>query len=299
MNRIRKGFTLIELLVVIAIIALLIALLLPAVQSSREAARRATCTSNMRQIGIALHQYHEVHSTLPAGWMAVHPNTNQPYWLGQPGWGWSSRILPYVEQTALADQWVHHELPITDPANQTARETHLPIFRCPSDVGEDKFLLPAGSMPTPNYDPNFTPLELATSNYIGVFGTQQMLMVCGAGGNCEGNGTMVFQRGFRFSDIVDGLSQTFVVGERNSLKSTSTWVGVVPGGAHAPGRITAVATSPPNSDTGEAFNFSSWHPAGTNFLQGDGAVVRISETIDQGVYQALCTRHGREVVGEY
>jgi hypothetical protein len=237
--------------------------------------------------------------TLPAGWLAVHPTTRQPYWLGQPGWGWCARILPYLEQQVLATQLIHDDLLITDPANQEARGTHLPIYRCPSDVGENRFELPPGPPSMPNYNTQYTPIELATANYIGVFGTQQMLGVCGGSGNCVGNGSMVFQRGFRFRDIRDGLSQTLVVGERNSLASTSTWVGVVPGGAHAPGRVVAVASTPPNSFQGRAFNFSSSHPAGTNFMLGDGSVRMIGESIDEGVYHALCTRANGDVVGEF
>ncbi|HID77859.1 MAG TPA: DUF1559 domain-containing protein, partial [Planctomycetaceae bacterium] len=272
-RRPRQGsaFTLIELLVAIAVIAILIGLLLPAVQSAREAARRSSCTNNLRQIGIALHQYHELYAQLPAGWMAIHPITGRPYFLGKPGWGWAARILPYLEKGDVQMQRIDYELPIDDPANSAARVTPLKIYRCPSDLGPAAFLLRPGRMPRPNYDPHFSATEVATANYLGVFGTIPMWRVCGHGGNCIGNGTMVFHHGFRFADITDGLSQTFVVGERSSKLFPSTWVGVLAGADHAPGRIVAVATRPPNSEPRAFCNFSSYHPAGTNFLAADGS----------------------------
>jgi prepilin-type N-terminal cleavage/methylation domain-containing protein len=284
------GFTLVELLVVIAVIGILISLLLPAVQAAREAARRASCNNNMRQIGIALHLYHDVNHCLPPGWIAQHPISHQSYWLGQPGWGWGARILPYLEQSSLLENSIDTSLPMTDATHDKARVTMIRSYVCPSDVGDDVFVLSPGPMPAPNYSTGFTATEIAKSNYIGVFGTIQMLAACGGSGDCIGNGSIVFQRSFRFADLQDGLSQTFVVGERNSKHSASTWLGVFAGAAHAPGRITAVATKSPNSDEGAPFNFSSFHPIGTNFLAGDGSVHLVAETIDMRVYHALCTR---------
>jgi len=94
----------------------------------------------------------------------------------------------------------------------------------------------------------------------------------------------------------DGLSQTFVVGERSSKISPSTWLGVLAGGDHAPGRVVAVAITPPNSQTGAFANFSSFHPAGTNFLAADGSVTLAPETIEMSVYHALCTRAEGDLV---
>ena len=106
----------------------------------------------------------------------------------------------------------------------------------------------------------------------------------------------------RVRDITDGLSQTFMVGERSRKLAPGTWVGLVTGGQHAPARIVGIAAFPPNSEQEEEHyfhNFSSRHPSGTHFLSADGSVRLITETIDQQLYHALCTREGGEVVGEY
>ncbi|MBM4089106.1 MAG: DUF1559 domain-containing protein [Planctomycetes bacterium] len=100
----RRAFTFIELLVAIAIIGILLALLLPAVQAAREAAHRMSCGNNMKQIGIALHLYHDTFGRLPAGWKGYDPHTGQADWVGEPGWGWCAAILPYIEQVNVSDK---------------------------------------------------------------------------------------------------------------------------------------------------------------------------------------------------
>ena len=146
---------------------------------------------------------------------------------------------------------------------------------------------------------------LSSSNYVGVFGTNDMHNVCDPGSpnynRCLGNGTFFLNRGVSFRDITDGLSHTFIVGERSSKWMTSTWLGVVSGGEHAPARVVGTATYPPNSDVEfeHPHNFSSFHPAGTNFLLGDGSVRMVHETIDQYVFRALCTRASGDQVGGF
>ncbi|PQO38692.1 prepilin-type cleavage/methylation domain-containing protein [Blastopirellula marina] len=294
-----RGFTLVELLVVIAIIGILIALLLPAVQQAREAARRSQCKNNLKQVGLALHMYHDTLGSLPPGWIANHPSTNQPYWLGIPGWGWGVRILPFMEQGNIQKNLIDFRLPMLNSFHDEVRTTSIPSFICPSDTGDSTFVLEPGPMPMPNYSASFTDTVVPKSNYIGVFGTVRMVNAGCPTGECIGNGSFVLQKGFRFRDMTDGLSNTFIVGERNSEYSPSTWLGVFAGAAHAPGRIVAVAENPPNSDTSPGFTFSSYHPAGTQFLSGDGSVKLISENINQATYHALCTRAGGEVIGEY
>jgi prepilin-type N-terminal cleavage/methylation domain-containing protein/prepilin-type processing-associated H-X9-DG protein len=299
----QRAFTLVELLVVIAIIGTLIALLLPAVQASREAARRMSCTNNLKQIGLGLHMYHDAYKGLPAGWSGYDPGTGQPYWFGVPGWAFSARILPYMEQTGVYKNLVHLELPITDPANDAARLAPIAIYRCPSDTGDKTFDLAGG---WPSVASVSFPVKLATGNYIGVFGTLDFHEVCDPAGpdynGCEGDGAFFLNRGVRFAEIYDGLSQTFVVGERSSKWAPSTWVGVVTGGEHAVARVAGTATFPPNSEQEPEYyfhNFSSYHPSGTNFLAADGSVRLIPETIDEKTYHALCTRAARDVPGEY
>jgi prepilin-type N-terminal cleavage/methylation domain-containing protein len=303
-SKIRTGFTLVELLVVIAIIGILVALLLPAVQAAREAARRMSCTNNLKQIGLALHMYHDTHKKLPAGWRGFDPDTGDPFWFGLPGWSWSASILPFLEQSNVEDNLVHYELPITDPLNEAARTLELKVFRCPSDTGDMTFDLLDGG---PSVGPGVSfPIKMATGNYIGVFGTIDFHHVCHPAlpdfNGCIGNGTFTLNRQFRFADITDGLSNTLVAGERSSKLAPSTWVGVVTGGQHGVARVAGVGTYAPNSEDTPAHyfhNFSSYHPAGTNFLAGDGSVKLISETIDLVTYFGLCTRGDGEVLGEY
>ena len=301
----RRGFTLVELLVVIAIIGILIALLLPAVQAAREAARRASCSNNPKQIGLGLHLYHDTFRRLPPGWWAFDPGNGEPYWFGEPGWAWSAAILPYMEQTAVYENLIHFDLPITDPANDEARVNVIDIYRCPSDSAPRTFTLQGGG-PYVGSGGGFVPTELATNNYIGVFGTLDFHEVCEPGSpdfnGCVGDGTLFLNRGVRFADVRDGLSMTFLAGERSSKWAPSTWVGMVTGGEHAPARITGIALFPPNSEEEEehyTHNFSSRHPSGTQFLAADGSVKLVAETIDQQTYHALCTRGSGDVAGEH
>ena len=305
----RKAFTLIELLVVIAIIGILVAMLLPAVQAAREAARRMSCSNNMRQIGIALHLYHDTFGQLPAGWRGYDLATGQPYWLGEPGWGWCAAILPYMEQLNLYEGLIRSELPIAHPLNEQARLTYLPTLRCPSDIGESMFLLyhaddhghDHGAGIADDISHDYFPLRMPTSNYVGMFGTVDMHDIC-AGGSCRGDGTFFLNQGVRLADIKDGLSQTLVVGERTSKLSYSTWVGAVAGAEHGPARVVGIAQFPPNSEYNEEHyihNFSSLHPAGTHFLLGDGSVRLILETIDRLVYLSLSTRSAGDLVADF
>ena len=300
MRLLQKGFTLVELLVVIAIIGILISLLLPAVQAARAAARRISCANNLKQVGVALHLYHDTNRQLPAGWTAYHPSTGEPHWFGQPGWGWGAAVLPFMEQAAVHDGMIHFDLPITDTANADDRVLSIATMRCPSDPGPDTFVLKGGG---PYLGSGaYQPTELARSNYIGVFGLEDFHEVVTPSGNCVGDGSFFLNRGVQFRDIQDGLSNTFIVGERSSKLAPSTWVGMLTGGQHAPARILGVAEFPPNSEeTPEHYfhNFSSFHPSGTHFLAADGAVRLISDDIEARLYQGLCTRAGGEPVSEF
>ena len=299
-----KAFTLVELLVVIAIIGILISLLLPAVQAARAAARRISCANNLKQQGVALHLYHDAHRQLPAGWTGFDPATGRPHWFGEPGWGWSAATLPYMEQAAISDGMIHFDLPISDPLNDDVRVMSIASLRCPSDPGPNTFVLEGGASVPYVGDGTYVDTELARGNYIGVFGVEDFhLVVSSNGESCEGSGCFFLNSAVRFRDISDGLSSTFIVGERASrLEAESTWVGVLTGGMHAPARVAGVATYPPNSEAAPAHyfhNFSSFHPSGTHFLSADGSVHLISNDIETQLYQDLCTRSGGESVSGF
>jgi hypothetical protein len=256
--------------------------------------------------------YHDIYGRLPAGWQGRDPDGHaEDDWLGQPGWGWAAAILPHVEQDALADNSIFYELPITEHENEAARETVVKLFRCPSDIGADTFVLHAEdhghdhghdhspAAPDP-HDHEQDEYIIATANYVGVFGVHDPHDVYE--GPLQAGGSFVHNRQFSFRDFLDGTSETLIVGERDSRLSYSTWVGAVHGGEHGPARVVGVAKFAPNSrDTEEAavHNFSSLHPAGTQFVAADGSVKLITESIDARVYHALCTRAGGEVVGDY
>lgn len=299
----RSAFTLVELLVVLAIIGMLVSLLLPAVQAAREASRRISCSNNLKQVGLALHLYHDIFQQLPPGWWGYAPATRAENWQGEPGWGWCAAILPYVEQRTLSESAIHFELPIHDPRNQQAREAHLPVFCCPSDAGHRTFLLEAADdHDHGGHGPGcLFPLTMATGNYVGMFGTQDMHDVC-EHGPCRGNGTFFLNRGVQLAEIKDGLSNTLMVGERTSWLSHSTWVGAVAGSEHGPARVVGVGFYPPNAEgtyENKVHAFSSAHPSGTQFVLGDGSVRLIAETIDRDAYRSLCTRAGGDVVGSF
>ena len=140
----REGFTLIELLVVIAIIGILVGLLLPAVQKVREAANRTSCLNNLKQLGLALHNYHDTLGSFPSGYRCV--KQADPTWTA-PGWGWGALLLPFVEQEPLGKQ-IRFGLPVEDPANLSVRRAQLKLFTCPSDRSTGVFtVLDAGGNP--------------------------------------------------------------------------------------------------------------------------------------------------------
>jgi len=293
-------------LVVIAIIGLLIGLLLPAVQAAREAARRAECSNNLKQIGLAIQMYYDANRRLPAGWTAYTSDGRQPQVNGQPGWAWGAVILPYLEQMNLYQGGIVLKAPIYDPVNEKAIRTFLTIYRCPSDLSQDQVFqahkLHEGhehesEHPGEDYDE----LLLARSNYVGSFGATNVHSCedLAPGAKCEGNGVLFHNSYLDFSAIRDGLSQTFLVGERTVVLGYATWTGVLPGDACAPAAVVASAEYPPNLRQAHAHNFSSQHPQGANFLFGDGSVHMISQTIDLQVFHALATRSGGETPGSF
>ena len=278
-----RGFTLIELLVVIAIIGVLIALLLPAVQAAREAARRTACKNNLKQTGLALQMYHDVHRTLPAGWITATPMTPVgPDPEGEPGWGWAATILPFMEETATHNL-IDPKLPISNTVNEAARTQYLPNLRCPSDVTAPEV-----------FDLEGTSLKLARANYIGMFGTLEV-----EEDPSSGDGVFFHNSRIGFQGVTDGLSKTIMLGERSSKLGASTWVGVVPGAEEGMVRVVGSTDHTPNHPDSHFDDFSSFHSGGALFVLADGSVHFISDNIDLETYHALATRSTGDVAGEY
>lgn len=294
MIRPARGVTLVEILVVIGIVAVLIGLLLPAVQATREAARRFQCQDNVRQIALALHSHHDTFRRLPPGWESKQAN-------GDPGWGWSVMLLDFLELETLktgsgpgAGPGGPHSggKPISDPVNKRFREASIELLLCPSDPSDKLFMLQQGSGGGGGGGPGGPPMfELARANYSGVFGV----------GSIEGNprwgsGTFFQNSRIRFADIVDGQSNTLLIGERSSRLDYATWVGAVPGAYRGTARIVGTASSVPNHVLNDFADFGSHHPFGANFAMGDASVRLISDEIELSVYQALATRAGGEPI---
>ena len=289
-SRKRTGFTLIELLVVIAIIAILIALLLPAVQQAREAARRTECKNNLKQIGLAIHNYHDTFNKLP---LLTHRDQANNAAGAEGGWAWSVSLLPNIDQAPLFNSLTAGNLTLRQAANTPAilrlMQTPLPAFRCPSDVGEQL------NTNRPFFPPQN--LQFATSNYPACNGNQ-----FNTGMFVEYSNSAI-----SFRDVTDGLSNTIAVAERRmrqleALQGTThespwaaVWVGCKDSGSTPQvqnnnairgntqfrlqdGRCDV------NNDAQEGF--SSEHEGGLHALLGDGSVRFISENIDYRPYAA-------------
>ena len=294
-SRSRRGFTLIELLVVIAIIAVLIALLLPAVQQAREAARRTQCKNNLKQLGVALHNYHDTHNALPPGWVGITNGAPDIY--GMNAWGWCSRLLPQIDQGPLYNQ-INFSSRMDSPANATQRVTSIAAFRCPSDVAP-------GTTWTIQTTSGTNLVDLGVANYVGVFGISNIDNCVGLPNSpCLGEGTFFQNSSILFRDFSDGLSNTITVGEHKTRRDsgfnwTSTWAGVAANGSDAIVRILGSTDHTPNASNNHIDDFSSYHVGGAHFLMGDGAVRFVSTNIDLGVYQHLATRGAGDIVGEF
>ncbi len=280
-----RGFTLIELLVVIAIIGILIALLLPAVQSAPEAARVIHCTNNLRQMGLGLHTYHEAYGSFPPGCIDDARR--------EESWGWGALILAFIEQEPLYDQLQVTERRLKDvlqhPTHRYLTQTPIATFRCVTD--ETDLQLKARIRHFRG-NGNVGRIDLGTSNYIACQGLYEK---CGT--STRHNGVFFNDSGIRMSDISDGSSHTFMLGERDERCSAAVWAGVrnPPGPCHwgvyeNRGRVSRKLNDPepaPINSNGEQFScdacnegFSSGHPGGANFVFCDASVHFISDHIE-------------------
>ncbi|QDS92782.1 hypothetical protein FF011L_15310 [Roseimaritima multifibrata] len=300
-----RGFTLVELLVVIAIIGILVGLLLPAVQAAREAVRRISCQSNMKQIALASHNYHDTFGRFPAGWESVGTS-------GSPGWGWAAALLPQMEQTNVHDR-IQFSLPIDHPVHASLLEQVIPSYICPSDPGPDIFSIGESEgdghghghededeheeegheheHEVENVDHTDPLFRIAKANYVGVFGTFDL-----HDNPYAGDGLFYGNSAHKFRDAIDGLSSTLMFGERSSKLGGVVWHGVIHEANAAEARVVGVADHVPNDAVGHFEDFSSQHPSGANFSLADGATRYLADTIDLEVFQALSTRNNYEVI---
>ncbi|AGA30244.1 DUF1559 domain-containing protein [Singulisphaera acidiphila] len=322
----RRGFTLIELLVVIAIIAVLIALLLPAVQAAREAARRSQCVNNLKQIGLAMHNYHDTLGSFPSGSMV---NTG---WSG-PWWAWSVFILPQMEQTNLYNA-INFSLGNggnMSVEHRTVYRSLIATYLCPSDDSNRLF----DDRKWTNINDLGTSYSAAPLNYIVSWGDQKtgnpifdIYSTEGAGRGWGCNNTFTGMFGDCSSGAVttiasctDGTSNTFLAGENSpNYNGQLLWVNghgayggtIIPlnwktnlkdgetdptdGTVCSTAYITAIEATHCFRNQVYNFAFKSKHPGGANFCFADGSIRYIKQTINPRTYAALSTRAKSEVI---
>lgn len=295
MRRIR-GFSLIELIVVIGVLGLLIALILPAIQQTREAARDTQCMSNLRQIGVALHSYHDTHRLLPPG-AESGKQPGSDVWKTEPGWTWSAMLLSYLDQADYAQGIQVGRIPVqregfrsllSDPTLEAALEKPLPIFRCPDDKGPE--LTATFGEPSLGNQGIHPPL----SNYVAA-ATSRYVRASGFQNGLHENGSFYCNSSINYGLITDGQSNTIAIGERcyelgglpfHAANVVATWQ---PNewwsGQESWFSLRNAINNTFGEENGKNFqnarfeSLSSMHPNGVNVLMQDGSVRFLSQSI--------------------
>ena len=315
----RRAFTLVELLVVIAIIAVLIGLLLPAVQSAREAARRSTCNGNLKQLGVAMLSFESARRSYPytLGKESTAPaGGGPPYDLTNRGRSWIVQILPYMEQSDLYNSMRLDET-LNQPENLVACGTAIKSLVCPSDTHQGKMNDRAnlGNHPTAGQ-------EWGVTNYKAVAGGNWawgdhtgVTMTSGrwandSNGIDRGNGMICRNSDnqprniTRLSDIADGTSKTFAIGETVPAWSNhTTWFYFNHSTAscgvplnYRLGLLGDTGLVAARGDWGRNYSFFSRHPGGGTFTMADGATAFISDSVDLQLYRQMATLDAGEIV---
>jgi prepilin-type N-terminal cleavage/methylation domain-containing protein/prepilin-type processing-associated H-X9-DG protein len=293
-RKVQRGFTLVELLVVIAIIGILIALLLPAVQAAREAARRAHCSNNLKQLSLAMHLYHDIHKQFPLPGMIA----NQL--------GWTSSILPQIEQTPIADQMDYNQGSYSSPSKLKHAANRIDVYLCPSAAQAD-WKTKYSSEDWPDGSGNL----VYTVHYCGILGprgtnpTTNQTYKCRNltdtfGGECQQG--ILWQYSGRFADVLDGTSNTYLFGEISWAEMTKYRAWIRGKYSDSRGTLYLLAKNiefPINSQNETKWNaiaFGSNHPGGAQFAMADGSCLFVSETIDFDVYLSTASRNGEEAL---
>jgi type II secretion system protein G len=277
------GFTLLEILVVIAVIGVLMTLLLPAVLATQERARQTLCLSRLKQIATAMMMYEQQEGVFPTGCLGCVVRATPA---GQPRrpplyLSWNIALLPGLEQNELFDQF-NFDWPSNHLANRTAAGTSIDLFLCPNTTPDLRV-----------NDRGFWK-GLAFTDFAGVYGVE------GAGRNNlvpgslqtlreDSLGVMLFETPVPRRDILDGSSYTVVVAEMNDRRTIeSEW-------ANGQNLFAQLATNPINGRSGVGNDLGSAHPGGAQVTLADGHAVFLSESMDQGVLNALLTKAGKEL----
>jgi prepilin-type N-terminal cleavage/methylation domain-containing protein/prepilin-type processing-associated H-X9-DG protein len=296
-----RGFTLIELLVVIAIIAVLIALLLPAVQQAREAARRTQCKNNLKQLALALHNYHDTYNVFVPGNIVLEGIYAIPAGNSirrAPAWGWGTSILPFIEQAALFEALPMGTQRLGDYLVNTPEphvgQTVLSVFRCASDTApalndQSQFMKTdaQSSLITP---PDGTrTFLLGTANYFLGHGHSECRTPDASDYKARQTGGFSFSSSTGIRDVADGTSNTIMIGERayalkGEIYTAGVWIGCAEG--HSPDCCDDIWFTTRAPINGQTSTLSKWeslssvHPGGVQVALFDGSVRYISENID-------------------